>query len=261
MGHPLKQISISGFKSIKNLENLAFGALNIMVGANGAGKSNFAGFFRMLRAMSEGGLSVFVTENGGGDGFFFEGPKVTREIRGHLNFGRDEYTFILSPTASGSIMVKEERTREKNTPDWKIYNGGSYESQLHNWSDRSFCETRGSCVECRLSESISSWLIYHFHDTSMTAPMRRRHSIRDWRELNPDASNIGPFLLRFQDKHADAYRQIRETIQLIAPFFDDFLLEPEEQGNDQVVRLEWRQKGSRFPFQPWHFSDGTLRFI
>jgi len=71
----------------------------------------------------------------------------------------------------------------------------------------------------------------------------------------------GRFLLRLQDKHADAYQQIRETIQLVSPFFDDFLLEPEEQGNDQVVRLEWRQKGSRFPFQPWHFSDGTLRFI
>ncbi len=52
-----------------------------------------------------------------------------------------------------------------------------------------------------------------------------------------------------------------EAIQLIAPFFDDFLLEPEEQGHDQVVRLEWRQKGSRFPFQPWQFSDGALRFI
>jgi predicted ATPase len=27
------------------------------------------------------------------------------------------------------------------------------------------------------------------------------------------------------------------------------------------VRLEWRQQGSSFPFQPWQFSDGTIRFI
>ena len=27
------------------------------------------------------------------------------------------------------------------------------------------------------------------------------------------------------------------------------------------MRLEWRQKGSSYPFQPWQLSDGTIRFI
>jgi predicted ATPase len=27
------------------------------------------------------------------------------------------------------------------------------------------------------------------------------------------------------------------------------------------VKLAWRQKGSDFPFQPFHLSDGTIRFI
>ena len=60
---------------------------------------------------------------------------------------------------------------------------------------------------------------------------------------------------------SSSFEKIRETIQITAPFFDDFLLEPEELGGDEVVRLEWRQKGSSYPFQPFQFSYGTIRFI
>ena len=48
---------------------------------------------------------------------------------------------------------------------------------------------------------------------------------------------------------------------MVVPFFDDFLLEPLKKGDEELLRLEWRQKGTTFPFQPYHFSDGTIRFI
>ena len=54
---------------------------------------------------------------------------------------------------------------------------------------------------------------------------------------------------------------IRDTVRLIAPFFDDFLLRPQTRGTNEQVRLEWMQKGSDFPFQPNQLSDGTIRFI
>lgn len=95
----------------------------------------------------------------------------------------------------------------------------------------------------------------------MTAGIRRDHSVRDWRELNPDASNLAPYLLRMKLKQHEYYEKIRETIQLIAPFFDDFLLETVEEGANEVVRLEWLQKGTSYPFQPWQLSDGTIRFM
>ena len=59
----------------------------------------------------------------------------------------------------------------------------------------------------------------------------------------------------------ESYLLIRDTVRLIAPFFDDFLLRPQTRGTDEQVRLEWQQKGSDFPFQPNHLSDGTIRFI
>ena len=56
------------------------------------------------------------------------------------------------------------------------------------------------------------------------------------------------------------YSAIRDTIRLVTPFFDDFLLRPHPE-NENMIRLEWREKGSDFPFQAYHLSDGMLRFI
>lgn len=57
------------------------------------------------------------------------------------------------------------------------------------------------------------------------------------------------------------FDRICDTVRLVAPYFDEFILNPRQQGPEEKIRLEWRQKGSAFPFQPYHFSDGTIRFI
>ncbi len=260
MGQPLDSLSIKGFKSIRGIDQLKLYTLNIIVGANGAGKSNLVSFFRMLRAMSEEGLASFVTRNGGADGFFFGGPQETPKIEAHLCFGQNEYKFTLLPTASINLMVHDERVLYTGGGSWSIY-GGGHESSLRQWEGKKSRWGNYPSPEHYVNKAISSWLVYHFHDTSMTAPMRRDHSIRDWRELNPDASNIASFLLHLKQKHPRSYEKIIEMIQLITPFFDDFILEPERKGENEVVRLEWRQKGSSYPFQPWQLSDGTIRFI
>jgi len=158
-------------------------------------------------------------------------------------------------------MMKQESTLYTRGGGWWDHGSGGFESQLKQWKDSKTGLYRGKGVESYIYDAISSWLVYHFHDTSMTAPMRRDQSIRDRRELNPDASNIAAFLLRLKNSHKEHYQKIRETIQLVAPFFDDFVLEPEQKGGNEVVRLEWRQKGSSYPYQPWQLSDGTIRFI
>lgn len=107
-------------------------------------------------------------------------------------------------------------------------------------------------------EAIAAWKIYHFYDTGKFAPMRRAETIDDTAYLRFDAANIAPFLLHLRDSQAKSYQQIVETIRLVAPFFDDFMLKP---TLTEKIRLLWRQKGSDYPLKPSHLSDGTLRFI
>ncbi len=48
------------------------------------------------------------------------------------------------------------------------------------------------------------------------------------------------------------------TIRQVAPFFDDFDLEP---ADTKDVILNWRHRESNFVFGPHQLSDGTLRAI
>jgi predicted ATPase len=245
MGEALKSLTIAGFKSIERLESLELRKLNVLIGANGAGKSNFVDFFRLLRAMADQGLQKFVLEHGGADGFFFMGPKHTRLISARLEFGECFYEFDLAPTSSTELMIATERIGFTDGSGHSR-TGGTRESAL-----------KGGCT----SELVSTRVVYHFHDTSMLAPMRRDQSVRDRQQLRSDASNVAALLLHLRERHPETYSLIRDTVRMIAPFFDEFVLQSEEKGGQEWVRLEWSQKGSSFPFQPSQLSDGTIRFI
>lgn len=251
MGKPLDKISISGFKSIRSLEKLSLGNLNILIGANGAGKSNFVDFFRMLRAMAERGLNAFATKMGGADGFFFGGPKETPQISATLEFDPIPYRFVLEPTAGNEFIFSDESTFHSGK-GWRSRGSGYTESRLRHWE--------GGYV---LNMRLTGCMAYHFNDTGMLAFLRREHSVHNGRELSDDAGNLAAFLWHLDNERNDKFilNRIRETIQLVAPYFDDFLFEPRKKGEDEKIRLQWRQKGSSYPFQPWHLSDGTIRFI
>jgi predicted ATPase len=50
------------------------------------------------------------------------------------------------------------------------------------------------------------------------------------------------------------------TIQKIAPFFHDFILEPDVVNKD-MIKLRWKHKGNDLYFDANDLSDGTIRFI
>lgn len=111
-----------------------------------------------------------------------------------------------------------------------------------------------------MRDHLNSWRLYHFHDTSSTSPMKKTADVNDNRYLRPDGSNLAAFLYYLREKHEASYSLIRRTVQRVAPFFDDFQLEPQKLNPDKI-RLEWRHKGSDAYFNAPSLSDGTLRFI
>jgi len=259
MADPIKTLSIKGFKSIKSLEGFELQKLNVLIGANGAGKSNFVEFFRMLRAMADEGFQNYVLQNGGSDGFLYMGPKITKQISARLDFGKNWYEMELQPTASGSLLIASETPGYMGSANT---HSGLQESTLKsNKNQTSYVAPGNPGIGHYIYNSVSNWTVYHFHDTSPLATMRRDQPLQDWQKLRHDASNIAPFLFNLKDDEPDIYLLIRNTVRLIAPFFDDFLLRPQTKGTNEQIRLEWTQKGSDFPFQPNQLSDGTIRFV
>lgn len=259
MSAALDKLSISGFKSIRDLKNFELKNLNILIGANGSGKSNFVEIFRLLREMVRSNLGGYVLERGEADNFLHNGPKVTSSIEMSFEFGLNSYRFSLVPTIDGKLLVKrEEQKYEKGS--WKIIGFDSLESQLPVVKDEAGWLTRRG-VGHYVYKAIINWVVYHFHDTSLTAGMRRSAIMDDYAALRADASNIAPFLFALREDWQESYQDIRNALRLCIPFFDDFLLRPSTAGQEEKVKLTWTQKGSDFPMQPYHLSDGSIRFI
>ena len=91
--------------------------------------------------------------------------------------------------------------------------------------------------------------------------MRHYEIVQENKVLRFDAANIGPYILRLQKDYAVEYREVLDAVRLVMPFFDDFLLDVVDFGQKQKVNLSWRQKGSDYRMQPYHLSDGSIRFI
>ncbi len=234
--------------------------LNVIVGGNGAGKSNLISFFRMLSAFIDGNLNRYVEENGGAGDLLYNGRKTTREMEFETHFDIRGYRFKLVPTPKDTFTIHDEARFYKGGYSgwWNLGDNTDGKSKL-------VTEATGDSSDSKYSrpvfDAITSWKIYHFHDTSATAGMRHYEIVQDDKELRTDARNIGPFLLKLKKNHLDEYKSILNAIRLVTPFFDDFILEPRTQGNKEEVNISWRQKGSDYPMQPYHLSDGSIRFI
>jgi predicted ATPase len=266
MPQSLDKLTIKGFKSIQSLENFELRNLNLLIGGNGAGKSNFIDFFRLLRAMLElplpglanASLQSYIAEGGGSDAFLFNGPKVTPQIEVETKFGPNGYRFKLSHTTEESFLICDEaRYYAGGKAGWWELGSGYVKPKL--LEDKNEPGYRGyHNASHYVYHAISSWKIYHFHDTSKTAPMRRSETIDDIDYLRFDAANLAPFLLHLRNYYIKSYQKITDAVRLVAPFFGDFILKPNAQ---EKVRLNWHQQGSDYPLRPYHLSDGTLRFI
>ncbi|HTU93344.1 MAG TPA: AAA family ATPase [Gemmataceae bacterium] len=257
----LRRAILKGFKSIKAMD-LELRPLNVLIGANGAGKSNFISFFKMLNEMMAGRLQQYIGMMGRAHSLLHFGPKVTREIEAQLEFavnnGMDSYVMRLFYAQGDTLVFADESLNFLQTgyPQPKLVplGAGHQETRISQEADKE--EPTAKMIRYLLNRC----RVYHFHDTSPTARVRQYCYIGDNRWLMPDAGNLAAFLLRLREAtNGVAYQRIITTIRLIAPFFDDFVLEPPGTGTSSDVILEWRDKGSDQVFGPHQLSDGTLR--
>lgn len=73
-------ISIEGCKSFAKVGRFALRDLNALIGANGAGKSNFLSLFRLMTAVSQGCLQTCVQPQGGPDSVLHRGRKRSSQL-------------------------------------------------------------------------------------------------------------------------------------------------------------------------------------
>tara|TARA_B110001454_G_C12701658_1_gene426809 strand:+ start:231 stop:1352 length:1122 start_codon:yes stop_codon:yes gene_type:complete len=252
----LDNIQIKNFKSIKFLD-LEMRNLNVLLGQNGAGKSNFINFFKLMNKILDKDLQLYTAQQGVGRLLHF-GQKNSKYLEFNLNFEPNGYKATLIPTPDGRLIFKSESALFYASQI--NYSGGNKEISLvtSGATESGLPRPSSQSIAGHVSGYINDWKVYHFHDTSETASVKLAGDINDNFRLRPQAENLAAFLYSIKD--TDEYRKIVATIQRVAPFFQDFILSPDRLNNG-FIRLLWKHKGNDEYFDAHSLSDGTLRFI
>jgi len=256
----LNQLKISGYKSIKSVD-LKLTELNILIGSNGVGKSNFINFFKFMKKILDKDLPTYTAEQGGANKLFHFGKKITDEITFALLFTPNGYQATLIADVNDRLIFKQEKTYF--FADKIGYGGGTKIKSLNNaGGDNSKLPDRASAASIagHVVSCLQDWKVYHFHDTSATARVKQTSNIHDNSVLASDGANLASFLRSIRECRPKSYKQIIRTISRVAPFFQDFILEPEGNNKD-TIKLKWKHKGTDEYFDANDLSDGTLRFI
>lgn len=258
----IKSILLRGYKSFANTEmqEIAFGDITILIGANGAGKSNIISAFRLLNYAMTGGLQTFAMRTDPAS-FFFNGPRKTPivDISFQLedeNGARDEYALTLGFGSPNKLLVMTESIKyqspEQSTPYIASLIPDNF-SELGLWKDHANDTTRKVVYA-----ALSSIRAYQFHDTSDGANIKLPSPCRN-KKLMSDGGNLAAFLKSIQDTEERYFERIKNHIRVVMPQFDDFDLSEDKYGN---VMLNWRTRGlPDTVLGPHQLSDGSIRFM
>lgn len=243
----LSRVIIDGYKSIQHTD-VELRPINILIGSNGVGKTNFISFFKLINIIYEQRLHNYTMQNSA-ERLFHYGLKQTSELKGYLAFGDNAYEVRLQARDNGSLFIAEERSYYQSSP-FNVSNID--ESQIKNSS---------TYRDRWLRDYLQSYKIFHFHDTSKGAPLRSSANINDNRYLKTDGSNLPAFLFMLQEKYPKTLRRIELTIRSVMPYFGNFSLAPSLLDESQI-NLQWSDiENNEKYFDANDLSDGSIRFI
>ncbi|MFK8103757.1 MAG: AAA family ATPase [Saprospiraceae bacterium] len=258
----LEYIKIENYKSFRKME-IELQSINILIGANGAGKSNFISFFKLVKAIFNRRLQQFVLEEDKADSLMYFGRKGADFIGGKLIFSKNEehnnsYLFQLAPTHSGGLYIDIEGAG---------YNVSRDDDSRNYFRDISLEESKVAVGESYrdkyLKKYFSEIQIFHFHDTSSSSRLRQGCDIEDNRYFKSDGRNLPAFLYLLKQKYPKVYQRIVRVVKSVAPFIEDFILEPSNLSHrNNKIELRWVENTDLDSnFSAYQFSDGTIRFI
>lgn len=235
--------------------NLALRPLNVLIGANGAGKSNFLSFFKLLQACVDGyaQLEAYVQEQGGANHLLYYGAQETKEIRSKLVFEVEKELFDLV-----SSLIPQEGDQLKYSLPVTVSRtpaGESIQVQATHFLEQEV-----------LHWAVHHWAVHRFYQPDPKSSAKTLSSVHDQLTLRAEGQNIAALLYKLYQYQEDAsnlhlskaYEKIRKTIQLVAPFIEDFIFEPLRSGD---ITLQWKDRKSGHVFGAYQLSDGTLNFI
>ncbi|MGL4671594.1 AAA family ATPase [Cetobacterium sp.] len=258
----IDRIVIENYKSIKKVD-IKLSMINVLIGSNGAGKSNFISFFKFLSSITQKRMQIYIQEEAGAEYILYHGRKVSENLKARIELtdgSSTYYEFNLLPNTEGTLFFSHEGVGYRDNSKYENYFDYSTNLAKGNETGLVDLKTETRNVQPIIVNRLNEYRIYHFHDTGKTARVKQSFNLYDNEFLYEDARNLASFLYKLQQTNKITLERIEKTIRLIAPYFDKFVLAPNP-FNKEEIRIAWREKSSEMLFNANHFSDGTLRMI
>jgi predicted ATPase len=252
----IEKLHVRGFKTFADAA-VELKSCNVLIGGNGAGKSNLLSLLKMLRALGRGELQAFVEKAGRANDVLHRQVPPTTGMELALELvtttGNSRYRLLAERTEHDTLLIRSEQI-ERFEP-----NGQARGTELLGQPAREspLAEPGRKASEHKFFTGLR---VFHFAETAVAAPAAYECDFADNRELREDGGNLAAYLFYLQNYQHTAYRRVVGAIRLALADFGDFVLQPTAH-NPPRIRLRWRAKGMEADFGAHLLSDGTLRFM
>ena len=260
----IESLHVKGFRSLADIQLDNIPSPMVLLGANGAGKSNLLSAFEMLKSVFAMELHRFVAHRGGAGDQLFGGSKVTPrmelDVRFRTHEGPNTYSLVLEGTGTDEMTFAREEFRYWGLPTGSGQRAGAlhygpYASGRESGFALIACSKEGDFRSKAAVNLLRDCMVYQFHDTSSTSRLKVRWDAEDGHRLLEHGGNLAPVLILLREHDLPRYRLICRHIRRVLPEFDDFELDV-EYGK---TLLRWRAKSTGQTIGAHLTSDGTLR--
>ncbi len=279
-----ERIHIQGFRRLADID-LQLKPLNVMIGANGCGKTSLLEVFSLLSASAAGALKSQIKDLGGLDANLTvqksHGGRKSEFIRIELERGVTDhaplkYSLSLRPGGT-SYQIPDESLTQHNDPSQpgpmkyieSVYSRVRYFDTEHKklkpptWE---FDETESALSQVgkmyqepeKFRATLASSTHYHALDVGTRAPVRLPQPMREAKLPGKDGEDLVTCLYWMREADPDRFETIEDTLRVAFPAFERLNFPPVASG---LLALTWKEKGLKHPFYLHQLSEGTLRFL
>jgi predicted ATPase len=272
------RLTVSGYRRLKAVE-ITLRPLNVLIGANGVGKSSILDIFRLLAASADGRLAATIADAGSFP-ILVTADGLTNSITLGVQLNQDNvipnyYELSLTLAGFSYIIARENLTVLQgivaSAPQMFIasdgarvryFLGGNYVEPdwEYKWSETSLSQTPKTG---RDAEGFRHALgdvseVYHVLDVANRAPIRTPQILTPATTPGINGEHLVSCLFTISQTARDRFEAIEDALRAAFPTFEGLDFPPVAAGR---VTLAWRERGFTRPFYANELSEGTLRFL
>jgi predicted ATPase len=274
------RLQVHGFRHLRDLD-LPLAPLNVLIGANGVGKTSVLEVMSLLAASADGRLQETITSAGGLGSLITHDRKESMQIELTMPVvGSEpiEYELSLQLGGLGYGLPQERLAQRRYEPkakepyfkfidsqgsDIRYFDPEARKLVRPTWEHKPL-ETSLSQVPKMFREPehfrevLASSTLYHALDVSPRAPVRLPQAMRPAPLPGQDGEGLVSCLYFLRETARDRFDAIEDALRVAFPNFERMDFPPVAAGS---LTMAWKERQYTQPLYAHQLSEGTLRFL